>query len=101
MMEVTIVDQIFQLLNQSPLVSIIGGFVLSIVLAIILQEQIKDYIKKKFNLYTREEAVVALTEVMYNPEIKRQEIEISRNLSPKEQILKDNIINRFSTKLSK
>lgn len=58
-------EQVFQLLGQYPLVSIIGGFVLAIVLAFILQDQIRDYVKKKFNLYTKEEVMAKATESLY------------------------------------
>lgn len=92
-------DKLFLLLEQYPLVSIIGGFIMAIVAMFLFQEQIKDYLKKKFNLYTKQEAIVALTEVMYSKEVKSQEFEMSRNLDTKEKILTDGIINRFSQKL--
>ena len=93
------IDKLFLLLGQYPLVSIIGGFIMAIIAMFLFQEQIKDIIKKKFNLYTKQEAIVALTEVMYSKEVKSQEFEMSRNLDTKQKILTDDIINKFSQKL--
>lgn len=46
------IDKIFELLNQQPILSISLGFVLAIVLAIIFRKLIIDYVRKKYNLYS-------------------------------------------------
>ena len=53
--------QIFDLLSQSPTLSISLGFLLAGFLAYIFRSLIKDYIKKKYNLYDVSQIEKALT----------------------------------------
>lgn len=53
--------QIFDLLSQSPTLSILLGFLLAGFLAYIFRGLIKDYFKKKYNLYDVEQITNALT----------------------------------------
>lgn len=53
--------QIFDLLSQSPTLSISLGFLLAGFLAYIFRGLIKDYFKKKYNLYDVEQITNALT----------------------------------------
>lgn len=54
------VEQIFALLSAQPLVSIVLGFALAGLLAVILKDEIRAWVKKKYNLYSEEEIQVAL-----------------------------------------
>ena len=54
------VDNIFALLSASPIISIVLGFILAGFLAFIFQDVIKQYIKKKYNLYDEAEIKLAL-----------------------------------------
>lgn len=53
-------ESVFALLSASPVVSIVLGFLLAGFLAFIFKELIRDYIKKKYNLYDEDEIKVAL-----------------------------------------
>jgi len=54
------VESIFALLSASPIVSIVLGFLLAGFLAFIFKDLIRDYIKKKYNLYDGGEIKIAL-----------------------------------------
>ena len=60
------IDKLFTLLQHNPLVSTIGLMLLTAFLAWLFREEIKLYIKKKWNLYTPSEVHSAV--------IKAQEI---------------------------
>ena len=49
------IDKIFSLLQAQPLVSIILGFLLAGFLAWILKDQIRLYVKKRYDLYDTNE----------------------------------------------
>lgn len=53
--------QIFDLLSQSPTLSISLGFILAGFLAYVFRSLIRDYFKKKYNLYDVEQIENALT----------------------------------------
>lgn len=56
-------EQIFTLLSTQPILSITFGFLLAGFLAFIFKDVIKQYIKKKYNLYDEEDIKVALNKV--------------------------------------
>lgn len=53
-------EQIFALLSAQPVLSIALGFVLAGFLAYIFRDVIKDYIKKKYQLYSEEDVSMAI-----------------------------------------
>ena len=54
------VESIFALLSASPIISIVLGFLLAGFVVFIFQDVIKQYIKKKYNLYDETEIKLAL-----------------------------------------
>ena len=58
------VDKIFALLHEQPLVSIILGFVLAGFLAFVFRDLIVQIIKKKLNLYNEVEIAKAYQNVL-------------------------------------
>lgn len=55
-----ILNNLFALLSAQPVLSIVLGAVLTAFLAWVFQDVIKQYIKKKYNLYDEQEIVQAL-----------------------------------------
>lgn len=54
-------EKLFNLLEMSPVLSIVLGFLLAVLLVVILREQIKDLFMKKFDLYTKKDIVRAVS----------------------------------------
>lgn len=93
------INETFKLLSLHPMLSIILGFLLSIFIFWVFRDEIKDYVRKKYNLYSKEEILIKLTEVVYSPDIVKFGTEVSRNLEPKYQAVGEKILNKFSDKL--
>ena len=53
-------NSIYEILSENPTLSICLGFVLAVIIMILFKDVIKEYIRKKYDLYTETEIVKAI-----------------------------------------
>ena len=53
-------NSIYEILKENPTLSICLGFVLAVIIMILFKDVIKEYIRKKYDLYTETEIVKAI-----------------------------------------
>lgn len=86
------IDKVINLLNPlltaNPLVALIGGIVLTLFLAWILQDQLREYVKKRFDLYSMDEALQSMSSVLYKGAVKEMEI---KNMEDKNEAILDEV----------
>ena len=85
------IDKLFELLLAEPLVSIISLALIVGLLVWVLQEPLRLYFIKKYDLVEKQKAVEALVEVLYKPE--------SMFKTTSELVNRDEIITEFKNKL--
>ena len=62
-------ETIYKILEHNPILTLLFGFILAVLFMILFREEIKAYIKKKYNLMTEEEAIEILKQQMTDAEV--------------------------------
>lgn len=62
-------EAIYKILEANPLVTILLGFILAVLAMILFRNEIKAYIKKKYNLLSEEEVIVELQRYQNDAEV--------------------------------
>lgn len=59
-------ETLTKILEYNPILTLIFGFVLSLVAIWLFRAEIKEYIRKKYNLYTEEEVNKFINKAVHN-----------------------------------
>ena len=62
-------ETVYKILESNPLLTLVLGFILAVLAMILFREEIKAYIKKKYNLMSEEEAIEILKQQMTDAEV--------------------------------
>ena len=84
------IDNLFTLLQQNPLVSTIGLILLTAFLAYLFREEIKLCIKKQWGLYSTSE--------IYSAVVKAQEINTKYNVEAETETLAIQVVDNLEHK---
>jgi len=62
-------EAIYKILEANPILTLLFGFILAVLAMILFREEIKAYIKKKYNLLSEEEVIVELQRYQNDAEV--------------------------------
>ena len=62
-------ETIINILESNPLLTLVLGFILAVLAMILFREEIKAYIKKKYNLMSEEEVISELQKYNSDAEV--------------------------------
>ena len=57
-------EKIFNILEYNPILTLIFGFILAVLAMILFREEIKSYIKKKYDLYDEQQVLNLMREAV-------------------------------------
>ena len=62
-------EAIYKILEHNPILTLVLGFILAVLAMILFREEIKAYIKKKYNLMSEEEVISELQKYNSDAEV--------------------------------
>ena len=62
-------ETVYRILESNPLLTLLLGFILAVLAMILFREEIKAYIKKKYNLMSEEEVITELQKYNSDAEV--------------------------------
>ena len=62
-------ETVYKILESNPLLTLVLGFILAVLAMILFREEIKAYIKKKYNLMSEEEVISELQKYNSDAEV--------------------------------
>ena len=74
-------NNIYEILKENPTLSICLGFVLAVIIMILFKDVIKEYIRKKYDLYNRLEINIAANKAKINEKFIVENMKPQTNFS--------------------
>ena len=62
-------ETVYKILEANPILTLLFGFILAVLAMILFREEIKSYIKKKYNLMSEEEVITELQKYNSDAEV--------------------------------
>lgn len=72
-------NNIYEILKENPTLSICLGFVLAVIIMILFKDVIKEYIRKKYDLYDKLEISHAVEKAKRNEELLTENMKSQTN----------------------